>query len=682
MTASTPQAHPTAARRMSGAGPGKKKPGVVRSVAMPLFLASSLALLALYVYWGTGLYRSMNDEVQYRAETLMEERRSYIRALVESAVHAAEHQRLTVEARLRRVIRERVNGALDIAEHLWRTRPADATDAEITETLRETLRSMRYDDGRGYFYVFDIETGEGILHTAMPRLEGTDLRTVRDPDGRPIVPKMIQMITEQGEGYFTYFWYHPNKPGDDHRKVSYVGYFEPLGWGIASGDYIEDMIADTKAETLAQLRAIHFGDDGYIFAGTWDGLSLLGPHEGEIMWDVTDPNGVTVVQDLVSAAMAGGGFVSYVYPFTEDEIEAVHKLSYVLPVPEWDWYIGAGVSIDDIDASISAIRAEMRRNVINDLMLGSGLVLLLATASYVIAVRSARRVGRDMARLDSFLADDGRHPEDLDPEAMNGAEAHRLADAVRGMAARRDATESALERQTRSLEKSNADLERFAYVASHDLREPLRIISSYVGLLRRRYHGRLDADADTFIDYASQGAQRMHDMIGDLLEYARVKTAELPFTTVPLGPVIDEAVSNLAERIRETEATVDVVPTTCSVRGKETLLVRLFQNLLENALKYRHPERRPHVRISARVEAGQCIVSVADNGLGIDPAFHDRIFEIFQRLHPGDMYPGTGVGLSICQSIVETHDGRISLDSTPDQGTTFHVSLPLAAPDE
>jgi signal transduction histidine kinase len=681
MTASTPQACPTSARRESDDGSGKKKPGLVRSVAMPLFLASSVALLALYIYWGVGLYRSMNEEVQYRAETLMEERRSYIRALVESAVHAAEHHRLTVEARLRRVIRERVKGALDIADHLWRGRPAGATDAEVAVTLRETLRSMRFDDGRGYFYVFDIETGEGILHAAMPGLEGTDLRTVRDPNGRPIVPSMIEMIRDQGEGYYAYYWHHPNKPGDAHQKVSYVGYFEPLGWGIASGDYIEDMIADTKAETLAQLRAIQFGDDGYIFAGTWDGLSLLGPHEGETVWDVTDPNGVKVVQDLVSASRSGGGFVSYLIPFAENETEAVHKLSYVLPVPEWEWYIGAGVSIGDINASIDAIRDEMRRNVINNLMLGSGLVLLLATASYVIAVRSARRVGRDMKSLLAFLADDGRHPETLDPEAMNGAEAHRLAEAVRGMAARRDAAESALERQTRSLEKSNADLERFAYVASHDLREPLRIISSYVGLLRRRYHGRLDADADTFIDYASQGAHRMHDMIGDLLEYARVKTAELPFTTVPLRPVINEAVSNLAERIRETEATVDVLPTTYSVCGKETLLVRLFQNLLENALKYRHPERRPQVRVSARVEAGTCIVSVADNGLGIDPAFHDRIFEIFQRLHPGDTYPGTGVGLSICQSIVETHDGRISLDSEPGQGTTFHVSLPLATPD-
>lgn len=670
-----------AASRASAPPGERRRPGVVRSLSLRLVLASTLAVMILYAYWGLDLYRSMNAEARYRAETLMEERRTYIRALVESAVNAAEHRRRTVEARTRRVIRDRVLTALDIAEGLWVHRPPGTSDAQAAEMIREALRGIRYDNGRGYFYVFEIETGQGVLHAAKPSLEGVDLRTVRDPGGRPIVSSLTDVIRTDGAGYYTYYWEHPNRPGSQHRKIAYVAPFKPLGWGIATGDYLVDITTDIKAETLDQLDAISFGENGYIFAGTWSGLSLLGPAKGRNVLNATDRKGVKVVQALIAAARNGGGFVSYTMPAVDDSVRTTEKLSYVLPVPEWEWYIGAGVSIDDIQASITAMQADIRRNALINLVLGTVLVVVLAGVSYGITVHSARRVGDDITRIERFLAGDGRDLADLSDVTMRHDETQRLAHAIRGMVARRDATEAALERQTRNLEKSNADLERFAYVASHDLREPLRIVASYVGLLRRRYRGRLDENADAFIDYATEGAQRMHDMIGDLLEYARIKRADIPFGAVPLDRVLNHARSNLAARIRETGARITAPTGLPAVRGQESLLVSLLQNLIENALKYRHPDRAPHIAIGALREAGDCILTISDNGMGIDPAFHDRIFQIFQRLHPGGAYPGTGVGLSICQSIVETHGGRIWLESVPDHGTTFHVALPLSTPE-
>ncbi len=656
----------------------RPRPGLVRSLSLRLFAAAAVAVLALYAYWGIDVYRAMNAEVAYRAERLLEERRAFIRAVVETAVNGAEHQRRTVEARARSVIRERAEQALRMARHLWANRPADASDAEVAAIIREALRPLRYDNGRGYFFVFEIDTGRAVLHADRPALEGTDLFTVRDADGRPIIPRMIEMIEADGAGYFSYYWYHPNRPGDRFRKVSYVVPFEPLGWGIAIGDYLADMTADVKAETLAQLEATRFGGDGYIFAGTWDGLSLLGPGQGQNVWSIMDPNGVAVVQDLVAAARRGGGFVRYVRPAMGERETSSDKLSYVMPVPAWRWYVGAGLSIDDINADIRAMRGQIRREAITDLFLGTLAVLLLAGASYRIAVRSARRVGDDMAEIVGFLADDGRHPDSLDPGAMRHAESHRLADAVRGMSARRDAAEAALERQSRILEKSNADLQRFAYVASHDLREPLRIVSSYLGLLRRRYHGHLGADADTFIDYATEGAQRMHDMIGDLLAYARVQRTEAAMEPVPLDRIVPRARANLMARIAETKASVTIDDTLPVVRGHEPLLLSLFQNLMENALKYRQSERAPEIHVGARQDNGRALVWVRDNGIGIDPAFHDRVFEIFQRLHPSSAYAGTGMGLSICRSIVEGHNGRIWIESNVGEGATFFFDLPLA----
>jgi signal transduction histidine kinase len=676
----TPFRWPGVARTQAGRPSDRAggRPGVVRALSLRLFAASALAFLVLYCYWGVDLYRTMNAEVSYRADRLLEERRAFIQAVVETAVNGAEHARRTVEARARAVIRARAEQALKIARHIWETRPGGATDDQAAAMIREALRPVRYDNGRGYYFIFDIETGNGILHADRPQLENQDMRLVRDADGRPIVPRMIEMIREDGAGYFEYHWFHPNRPGNRYRKISYVVPFEPLGWGIAIGDYLADMSSDVKSETLAQLEATRFGGDGYIFAGTFDGLSLLGPGKGQMMWSVEDPNGVRVVQELVAAARAGGGFVRYVRPALGPGEAPSDKLSYVLPVPAWRWYVGAGLSVDDINADIAAMQADIRREALTELALGTIMVLLLAAVSYGITLRSARLVGWEMTRIESFLADDGRHPDSLEPGTMRHAESFRLAQAIRGMGARRDAAEAALERQSHSLQKSNADLQRFAYVASHDLREPLRIVSSYVGLLRRRYRGRLDADADTFIDFATEGAQRMHDMIGDLLIYARVQRSDEPLVPVPLGRVIERARANLAARIQETDATVTVAPALPVVRGQEPLLLSLAQNLLENALKYRHAARPPEVHIDARRKGGRCILSVADNGIGIDPAFHDRVFENFQRLHPGGAYPGTGMGLSICQSIAESHGGRIWFESEPELGTTFFVDLPLA----
>jgi len=651
---------------------------VVHALSWRLFLASALAFAVLYAYWGIDLYQTMNAEVRYRAENLMKERRSYIRALVQTAVSGAEHRRHSVEARIRQVIRDRVSLAMATAESLWHNRPANVDDDTVKSMIRETLRSMRYDQGRGYFFIFEVETGKAILHALFPKLEGTDLRTIIDSNGHPILPEIIDLIKRSGGGYYRYSWVHPNRPGRDHPKVSYVDVFEPLGWAFVTGDYVEDMTADIQREVLDQLRAVTFGNKGYIFAATWDGLSLLGPAAGEDVWNETDDHGVKVVQELAIAARNGGGFVSYRMPDLSRAPDGDVKLSYVLGIPEWRWYIGAGVSIQDIDTQIANMRAAIRLDALQALALGACLVMVLAAVSYLISLHIAGQVGTEINQLEAFLAGDGRTPQLFRPDLIRHAEVARLADAILAMVKRRDETEGALARQTRNLEQSNADLERFAYVASHDLREPLRMVASYVELLRRRYYGRLDRDADAFIDYASEGAKRMHAMIGDLLEYARVKRTDNPAMPVAMDAVTEKALQTLSDSLRDSGAEVMIEHPLPVVRGQETLLTSLIQNLIDNAVKYRHPDRSPRVWLHSQSEGDWCTLSVSDNGLGIDPAFRDRIFQIFQRLHPNGTYPGTGVGLSICHSIVESHGGRIWVDTGPDnQGSVFHVKLPL-----
>jgi PAS domain S-box-containing protein len=246
-------------------------------------------------------------------------------------------------------------------------------------------------------------------------------------------------------------------------------------------------------------------------------------------------------------------------------------------------------------------------------------------------------------------------------------ERKRAEDELRRTAAR-------LAEQTAELERSNAELQQFAYVASHDLQEPLRMVASYTQLLARRYGDKLDDDAREFIDFAVDGARRMQALINDLLAYSRVGTRAVEFAPTDCNAVVDQVIADLGAAIEDQRAVVTRgdLPT---VQADTMQLSQLFQNLIGNAIKF-HGERPPRVDVAAERQGQDWLFAVRDNGIGIDPEYADRIFIIFQRLHSRAEYPGTGIGLAICKKIVERHGGRIWLESKVGEGTTFYFTLP------
>ncbi len=234
--------------------------------------------------------------------------------------------------------------------------------------------------------------------------------------------------------------------------------------------------------------------------------------------------------------------------------------------------------------------------------------------------------------------------------------------------------EEEIRRYTAELKRSNEELQQFAYIASHDLQEPLRMISSYLQLIERRYQGKLDKDTDEFIGFAVDGAKRLQAMINGLLEYSRVETRGKPFEPTNTEEVLNHVLLSLKVAIEESAAVVtyDPLPT---VRADGTQLAQVFQNMITNAVRFRREESL-RIHISAKHEKNEWAFSVCDNGIGIDPQYKERIFIIFQRLHGRRQYPGTGIGLAICKRIVERHGGRMWVESEPGKGSTFYFTIP------
>ncbi|MGE5403119.1 MAG: sensor histidine kinase [Ignavibacteriales bacterium] len=238
----------------------------------------------------------------------------------------------------------------------------------------------------------------------------------------------------------------------------------------------------------------------------------------------------------------------------------------------------------------------------------------------------------------------------------------------------RKKVEEKLTQTISKLEASNKELEQFAYVASHDLQEPLRMISSYTQLLAKKYQEQLDETAREFINYAVDGSIRMQTLIKDLLAYSRITTKARAFEMVDCNDILDEVLDDLKISIEENKATIKTghLPV---ISADPTQFRQLLQNLLSNALKFR-TAKNPEIEIKTERGTNEWIFSITDNGIGIDPQYFSRIFLLFQRLHDRDSYPGTGIGLAICKKIVERHGGRIWLESEADRGTAFYFTMP------
>ncbi len=295
-------------------------------------------------------------------------------------------------------------------------------------------------------------------------------------------------------------------------------------------------------------------------------------------------------------------------------------------------------------------------------------VLRRVDGGTVPALLSATVLGLDGLHVHSIVLTDITAKKQAEDELRQANEA---------LEERVDERTAELNRTVDELRRSNEELQRFAYVASHDLQEPLRSIVSFSQLLERRYKGKLDADADDYIAFIVEGGTRMQTLITDLLSFSRVTTTGQPLVATDAGGVLGEVLHDLTGAIEAEGATVEAGPMP-RVMADSAQLAQVFANLIGNALKYRRPDVPPLIRVSAEREGRFWRIAVRDNGIGIEPEYFDRIFVLFQRLHTKDAYPGTGIGLAVVKKIVERHGGSVRVESAPNEGSAFSFTLPAA----
>ena len=418
------------------------KPSLISRLTLQNFIISFVVMVMIGTLWIFGQYQLLEREAAITRERYVDDQRNSLKDVVHDAVFVVEYMRHQRKVRVDRLLRGRVLEAHSVASHLYSELLSKGALEGAEELIREALRPVRFNNSRGYFFAFDLN-GVEKLFADRPELEGVNMLEIQGGEGEFVVRDMLNLVGDKGEGFYEYSWSKPGREGMGHRKLAYVKLFEPLGWVIGTGEYLEDIENDLKQEVLDYLGGVRYGNDEYIFVGDWKGVSLAGPEKGKNMFDVTDANGVEIVQELIRKAKEGGGFVEYVIPEFVNR-ESFRKLSYVEGIDEWQWYVGTGTAIDEIDAFLAQRRAEVENTIYRNILVSMLVFMILICLAYALTRRLGNRAEGSYQSFLHFFNSASQGDADIEPDKMAFSEFRDIATAAHHMIEQRQNMECAL----------------------------------------------------------------------------------------------------------------------------------------------------------------------------------------------------------------------------------------------
>jgi len=419
----------------------KTKYGITETFLYSMVILAVVSVVLVGYFWIKNEYDRFKKEELILREEYIDAQKSLIKHETNQVIDYVEFKISQAETRLKQTIRNRTHEAYDIAINLYHQHRTTKSPAELKKIITDALRPIRYNKQRGYFFITRLD-GVEILFADRPEMEGQNLIDMQDTQGKFVIRDMITITRESGEGFYRYAWTKPNTTGKDFPKIAFIKYFEPFDWLIGTGEYLDDVVNDIQQEVLARIEKISFGDEGYIFAGQWDGLSLTTPAKGKDMIDVTDVNGVKIVRELIKDARSGGGYVSYTMPALDSDT-TYKKLSYTRGIPQWEWYVGAGVNLDKIETIISQRRATLQERVRSDIF--KILLILFAILLFVLLIVKlvANRNRKNFYLFSSFFSRAATESVKINSENLHFKEFETLAESANRMINERNEAEAA-----------------------------------------------------------------------------------------------------------------------------------------------------------------------------------------------------------------------------------------------
>ncbi len=664
----------------------KSKPQITKTISVRVMILLGLSILIVAMFHVYYLRVEFNRESEFLRVSYIESRKDELKKDVEAAVSLIYHEQKSLENTLMERLHDEVYRVHRASMSFYEKNYQRYSHEEIRNLIIEAVRPIRFNNGRGYFFMTGLN-GVELLFSDRPEFEGRQLINMKSGDGRYIIRDMIRIAeSKDGEGYYRYMWTKPFVKGNHYLKIAFIKKFEPLNCFIGTGEYLSDFELTRKRGVIEALSSIHGDMPGYYFVGQWDGVSLLGPPAvtGKNMWGVTDSDGKMVVQELVKAARSGGGFVEYHMP-RQTGFPPVRKISYTLPVAEWQWYVGAGEFVDSIE---DVIKNQRRTLLVKQFEVFSVYILLfciITAMAWFYSRRLSSMVDSDIERLNEYFRENskvGSEERNFMRPDFTFAEIDKIGEFAQNMMMEMSLTEEKL----RVTERAKAIGELAGGIA-HDFNNQLGGIIGFAELIKLRSSD--NPELSRYVGNIIKSAQRSAELTSKLLAFAR--KGKYAVNAVDLNRIIYEVVEILSHTInRKIEVVMQLSDAPVIVMGDASQLQNALLNLGLNA-RDAMPDGGTLLYHSERVELSteelnslnyQALpgvynkITVTDTGTGIPPEIINRIFEpLFTTKEIGK---GTGMGLAAVDGTVRSHNGIIKVNSRVGEGTSFIIYLPAS----